>query len=346
LVAAGCASIGPGSIGRDRVDYVTAVGDSWKDQTLLNIVRLRYGEAPTFLDVSSIIGGYGVQATASAGGVVNTDRTTAVPYGSTTLGATGTYLDRPTISYTPLSGQRFTNSLLRPLPPRAVFELVQAGYPADFILLVTTRAINGVQNRSSLGGGRPADAEFYPVVEALRRLQASGAVSVRMVRRGGEDTALLLLTGARSAEVEADLRLVSQALRVRPDANGEMTLAFGAVARGPGELALLTRSMLEMLVELAAGVDVPAAHVAEGRTAASARVASAADARDRPIVRIQSGASRPGEAFAAVRYRDTWYWVDDRDFLSKRIFSVLMLFFSLAETGTPAPAPVLTIPAN
>jgi hypothetical protein len=346
LLAAGCSSIGPGTIGRDRVDYAAAIGDSWKNQTLLNIVRLRYGDAPVFLDVSSIIGGYGLQASATAAGMVSTDRTTAVPYGTTTLGATGTYLDRPTISYTPLAGQRFTNSLLRPLPPRAVFELVQAGYPADFILLVTTRAINGVYNRSSLGGGRAADGEFYPVLDALRRLQASGSVSVRMVRRGGEEVALLLLTGARSAAVEEDLRLVARVLRVQPDANGEMTLGFGAVQRAPNELALLTRSMLEMLVELASGIDVPAGHVAEGRASPTARLASAADPRDRPIVRVSSGPSPPGDAFAAARHRDTWFWIDDRDFASKRIFSVLMLFFSLAEAGTPAPAPVLTIPAN
>ena len=79
---------------------------SWKEQTLLNIVRLRYGDAPTFLDVSSIISGYGLQGQLSAGGQVSSDRTKTIPSGLATLGATGSYLDRPTISYTPLSGQK------------------------------------------------------------------------------------------------------------------------------------------------------------------------------------------------------------------------------------------------
>jgi hypothetical protein len=47
----GCASIGPGTVTRDRFDYVTAISDSWKSQMLFNLVKLRYGDAPVFLDV-------------------------------------------------------------------------------------------------------------------------------------------------------------------------------------------------------------------------------------------------------------------------------------------------------
>ena len=34
---------------------------SWKEQTLRNIVRLRYGDAPSFVDVSSVISAYPFQ---------------------------------------------------------------------------------------------------------------------------------------------------------------------------------------------------------------------------------------------------------------------------------------------
>jgi len=61
LAVAGCASIGPGTVPRDRLDYISAVGESWKEQTLLNIVRLRYGDAPSFVDVSSVISAYPFQ---------------------------------------------------------------------------------------------------------------------------------------------------------------------------------------------------------------------------------------------------------------------------------------------
>jgi hypothetical protein len=347
VILVDCASIGPGTVSRDRIGYIAAIGESWKEQTLLNIVRLRYGDAPTFLEISSIISGYGLQGQFSAGGQVSSDRTSTIPSSLATLGATGTYLDRPTISYTPLSGQKFTTSLLRPIPPAAIFELIQAGYPADFILLVTTRAVNGIFNRSSMGGvSRSADAGFYPLLDALRRLQMSGAVSLRRERRGPEESVYLLLSSGRAATIERDLRIVQEALDIRPGPGGELTIAFGAVPRGGSELAVLSRSMMEVLLEIALGIDVPAEHVTQGRTAASARSSDDEEPRDRPLVRVLAGRDRPADAFAAVRHHDTWYWIDDRDYRSKRVLSLLMLFFSLTETGVAPQAPVLTLPAN
>jgi hypothetical protein len=123
-------------------------------------------------------------------------------------------------------------------------------------------------------------------------------------------------------------------------------LTFGALPRSEKEIAILSRSMLEILLEVAFGIDVPEAHVSEGRTAPATRLAEAQNLRDRPLIHVLSSATQPVRPFSAVHYRGTWYWIDDGDLGSKRIFTFLMLFFSLAETGVPAQAPVLTIPAN
>jgi hypothetical protein len=104
--------------------------------------------------------------------------------------------------------------------------------------------------------------------------------------------------------------------------------------------------MLGILLEVANGIDVPAPHVAEGRASTSARTAEAKDLRDRPLIRIDSGANLAAHPFTAVRYHDTWYWIGDDDFISKRVFTFLMMFFSLAETGVVPQTPVLTVPAS
>ena len=61
LPVIGCSSLGPGVIPRDRTEYLSSAADSWKEQTLLNAVRFRYGDAPSFLDVSSVVSSYAFQ---------------------------------------------------------------------------------------------------------------------------------------------------------------------------------------------------------------------------------------------------------------------------------------------
>ncbi len=52
----------------------------------------------------------------------------------------------------------------------------------------------------------------------------------------------------------------------------------------------------------------------------------------------------PDDAFAAVDYRNTWFWIDDADHAPKRVFTGLMLLLNVVQkTGQPQ-LPVITIP--
>src|SRR5262245_38812438 len=101
LLVSGCTSVGPPILARDRFDYSSAVADSWKRQTLLNSVKLRYLDSPIFLDVSQIVSGYQLQTSVSAGGTASIDSASIPTLGSfVNFGAQGSFTDRPTITFT------------------------------------------------------------------------------------------------------------------------------------------------------------------------------------------------------------------------------------------------------
>ena len=164
--------MGPGSVTRDRFDYSESVGESWKTQMLLNLVKLRYGDIPVFMDVGQVVAGYSLQRTLSGTAAVNTFNQGA-PLNAVTSVLGGTagviYNDSPTITYTPLAGERFARSMMSNIPPSSVMNVLQAGFPVDVVLRLSVQSINGIDNRRVAGGisrehVRPANPEFYQLL--------------------------------------------------------------------------------------------------------------------------------------------------------------------------------------
>jgi hypothetical protein len=341
LGLAGCAGFGPGTVARDRFDYHTAISESWKSQMLINLVKLRYGDAPVFLDVNSVISGYTIEAGMGLGA-----QWWSNPYSTNqALSATGKYTDRPTITYSPLVGEQFARSLMTPIPPAGLLTLIQAGYPADLVFRVLTHSINGIRN--SFGGGarmRNADPEFFPLLGKLRAIQESGAMGLRMKKIDKDEAVVLFFQGKADQVAEADVLAVRTMLGLDPRAQ-DLKVVYGSLATNDREIAVLTRSVLEILIDLASMIEVPAQHVTERRVNPTVS-AIAAGAPVRPLVRIQSSQERPADALVAVPYRDYWYYIDDRDLPSKGIFSFLMFVFTLVEKGGTGGGPVVTIPAG
>ena len=47
-----------------------------------------------------------------------------------------------------------------------------------------------------------------------------------------------------------------------------------------------------------------------------------------------------------MHYRNQWFWIDDRDWKSKRALTAVMFLFTMAETGGEEKLPLITIPAQ
>lgn len=346
LCLAGCATVGPGTVPRDRFEYNTAVSDSWKAQTLLNIVKLRYADMPLFMEVASIVSGYTVEGTVNLAGTVFESGSSAPA--SATFGGSGKFVDRPTITYVPITGSDFNKNFMTPVPPSAVLFLIQAGWPASLVLPMTLEGINGLRAQRSQGlRQRAGDAGFYRVIELLSILQDAGALSMRVIGAHGENasTVIFIRRERVSPEIQAVANELAGLLGIRVDAP-EYTVSYGEIAANDTELAMLTRSTLSIMLELRAHVDVPSEDIAEGRAQETLPLPDDGRRQLRMSVDIRSSVDRPENAFVAARYRDHWFWIDDRDYGSKRTFSFLMLLFSLTETGGKEGLPLVTIPAG
>jgi hypothetical protein len=338
----GCASIGPRTVERDRFDYITAISDSWRAQTLLNMVKLRYGDAPVFLVVASVITQTGVTGLVAASGSWWQNPFTS--FAGVT--AQGTYGEKPTVTYLPISGEKFARNLMAPIPPAGILNFLQGGYPIDVVLRLTVHSINGIRSRLGVGArARDADPEFYSLVEKLRNIQQSGEIGLR-VKKTGDQTALFVVFGKKAnPAIEGDRIEVRKLLGLDPEAT-EFSVVYGSVAANDKEIAILSRSMLEILGDLASYIDVPVTDVEQKRTFPSLAPEFVNGAAVPPLIRIHSSPQKPADAFAAVSYRQTWYWIDDKDFDSKRLFSFIMFLFTLTDTGEKQGAPIITVPAG
>ncbi len=337
--------VGPKTIRGDRFDYSGQISNSWKAQMMLNLVRIRYLDPPVFMDVAQVVTQYTLEGEAT---VSTPDWSTGVYYPGAT--ALGRWSESPTITYNPMTGDKFTKSLLAPVSPISVLQLIQAGWPADVVFAIAVRNVNGLHSASNVQlVKRAPDPRYYRVIKLLRELQLTDDFSIRVEPpKEGEKEAPegpFVEFGRREPDEEslAKAREVRKLLGLDQEEN-RFKVAFGAVQTNNKEIALLTRSILEIIGEASAGVEVPDSDLKEGR-AVPVSLPGAPGETFRLTVRVRSSNSKPGpnEAFAAAQYHGHWFWIDDRDLMSKRALTFLLIISTLAEAGTSISPPVLTI---
>ncbi|MBO9517288.1 MAG: hypothetical protein J7493_04410 [Porphyrobacter sp.] len=333
-----CSSLGPQQLGVDRSDYAQHLRETDKEELLLNIVAIRYGEPPLVLDVTSVISQY------TREGSVRGELSVSPPPDDSAGVVGGEILLRetPTITYTPLSGDHYSRALLAPLAPATLLGMVEAGWSVGPLFRVGIRSINGVtQHSRAMLFAQAEDPEFEPVLAALERLQRNRAIAMDVARANGGG---FVATPARSlAELSdsdrADLEFVRRTLNLSGDGS-RLSIIFAASPTEPNQLAITTRSMFEILAEMAQGVEIPPEHADQTAAAQSLPEGSA------PLIRIRSGKSRPTDPHVAIRYRGYWFWIDGTDVESKRSFLIAQVLMSLNDTSSDTNAPLVTIPTG
>ncbi len=399
FATSGCA-FGPRALERTHGLYASAVQRVDEEQFLHNIVRLRYLEGATSLEVAAIAAQYELSASADARPFFSTESAGSPPifgqFSALLPFASVSGANRPTVSMAPQDDGTTVRQMLTPISMETVVFLGQSGWPVSNILRLWADRLNGVPNLvapTNPPRDLPPDFErFRHACDLLQRIQDQELMSIHTAERHVEVGGPLPANAiTASATVEAakngfeyrptadgkswvmlrrERRLV---LQVNPSGKGSpeltelakilnlkpnLSLYDFVVATGvpdplknpvepATEVRLTPRSISQVYFYLANGVDVPAAHLASGvaRTAAGQDTSEAT--RDLFRVHVCKGHKRPRCAYVAVRHRDHWFYIDDRDHEAKATLLLIMqmrrLDFQRQKIGA---APALTLPVG
>jgi len=201
------------------------------------------------------------------------------------------------------------------------------------------RSVNGISVRSAEAGAwNPQYAEMLQLISLLQDADALGVGS-----EGNERPYPTL----KFRDTNTDTQTAKAIMELRKlwglDPNiSEYRLLFGLIPDKPNEIAVLTSSILDLLRDLAAFIEVPPEHIADGQTSATIKLPPDAWL-GRPPIRVQVASERPDNAFIAVEKDAWWYWISKNSLRSKRVFTLLTILLQLADTGDKATGPPVTI---
>ena len=172
LLAAGC-GVGPQAIRKDRIDYNEAIISTFREQMLVNLVRMRYQDSPYFLETTSVSTQYVAGGSAGAVADINVDGSSQIEYG---LAGDLVYEERPTVTYVPITGEDFAKRLLSPVPLQSLMLLVNSGCEIDRVLRCCVIRVNDLWSVPSSPILRSEDLRDYGAfllaAASMRQLQS------------------------------------------------------------------------------------------------------------------------------------------------------------------------------
>lgn len=343
--------VGPANLRDDCLSYNSALQGTNDAQILLNIVRMRYSDTPTFLQVGIISSAYEFKK-AISGEFKDVFRDSI----------TGDVLklglelnEKPTVTYSPLRGEGFVKEFMSPISFETILLLNSSGWGIDRILRCCVQRMNDLKNAPTASGPTPSYIpefkSFRELMEIFRQLEMIDAINIVVVKN--------VNTGKRDIVFELDPSLASpdQLKRIWTllgVAEGSLHIRFvpyHGQERAPDEVMLQTRSPLSVLYFLAQGVNVPPYDETRGVVALTTdECGNGFNWQEvlEGIMDIQSTSMELNQCYLPRRirvcYRGFEFFIDDRDINSKATFSMVSQLMSL-QTGCVA-IPALTLPLN
>lgn len=358
MCASGCQPVGPQAVRKTHQAYSYEVASAIDRQMLNNLVRLRYRENPTFLEVLSVCDNQkkGVDFGIDQSELFYRKSREVVSPGSgksILLGPVAMFevSQNPTISYRPLRGKEFIKQLMTPIPLNAVLGLSRSGWKIERVFNTCIERINDIENAPSASGptpwNKPDYETFYRVTAILKKLEESGCVSIG---RDLGDGKKLMLSFKDDGCCREDVRELKDILGIDSGRN-EYYFSTNFLKRQGDAIAVQTRSLMGVLFYLSHAVEVPEEDISNGLVQVTVDKSGKVfdwSAASGTLLKIHCSDERPKNAYISTRYRGHWFYINDNDLHSKSTFMFISTLFNLqaGEASSADVAPTLTIPVN
>jgi len=350
LILASCVQMGPDLVKAGRNDYNIVLQQTEDEEVILNLVRVRYGDRPLILDVSSVSTSFTWAQGTAAKATVFEAGGSEFQTSNVGIGGNLEYTERPTVTYTPLGGKDFVKSVLTPADLDTLVLLSNSGWSIERLLRLMANRMNGLPNAPRASGPTPGDAPVYKkfgeAAKLMRQLQKNNMLRLGYQRVQGEDTPVMTI--AREAVDLKETRELKNILGLATEKNIFILDAQGNRARSEA-VGIELRSLLGTFFFASHGVDVPARDLSLGRAMETM------DENDRPfdwslvvgdLFRIHSQAAKPDNAQVAIKYRGSWFYIDDSDLNTKYSFLLLEQLSALLGGKIERTGPLLTLPVS
>jgi len=353
LIVIGCGGgVGPGAMRANRNHYNIAVQQTDAQQLLMNLVRLRYRDTPFFLEVASVSANLRFQADADAGGVFPSGGSNIM-----SLDAGIAYEESPTMTYTPLRGEDFVTQMLEPVELEILLLLSSSGWSVERVFRLMVQEINGVRNAPTASGPTPStEPEFRPFLRVsalLRVLQLHNLVylstappEMAVNDEQTYDKRIFLLLKPEALEMAETHELV-ELLHLTPGRQYyEIVARIGQI--DPDLISIIPRSVTAAMYYTSQGVEVPQEDEEAGLVTVTLDTQGERfdwEELTGNLFRVHTG-SDAGNTYVAIDYRGHPFYIADNDLESKSTFVLLTTVLALQSGGTPAVAPLLTLPVS
>jgi len=340
----GCTIVGPAAVHSGRLAYNEAIIETDNQQMLLVVVRNRYGERSNLLAVASVTAN--VRVATNAGIEVGAGDNDNYSGNLVPFSAGVTYEENPTISYTPVGGEQYARQMMSPVSMTSLAQL--AGNLADpapvYYALVS--GVNGVYNPDFLPPSSAPDERFVRIVTIMTELAL--AHRLHWIHDPRQDDRFSIIIDHYSPDYADEVNELLTLLGIStPEGRSSrivLPVSLALEGQDSGGIGITTRSVFDLLEILSGAVEVP-----EQDHASGVAVSYPPPGLVGNQLRVRYSRIKPGHASVAVKYRDGWFYIDEKDQATKQFFRLLttLLSINIAEsTSRASAAPVLTVPVS